>query len=137
VQERIQQGQQMLPTAIAALPAGEIRLTDADANAFFAANSASLAPLESLRVQFVPGQVQADVGIYGTRVRVISDIAVQDGRLRVVNPRIDGPLSYVLSMEDLIRPIEQQFNDQIIGQGQIVREARIEQGQLVVVVGQS
>jgi hypothetical protein len=134
IEQRVDEARQSLPTAIAAMPSGELVLSEAEANSFFAANSDQLAPIERLTVQFLPGQVQSDLRISGMQVRVISGLAVQDGRLRVVNPRLDGALGYLFDIEQIIQPIEQQFNDQLLSQGQTIRDARIEQGRLVVVV---
>jgi hypothetical protein len=131
---RVEQGQQVLPTALAALPSGELRLTEDQANAYFAANQQALEPIERLRVQFVPGQVIADVRVFGVDARVTSELAVRDGRLVVTNPRLDGALGLLISLEDLVRPVEQQINNQLVAQGQTIRDGRVEQGQIVVTI---
>jgi hypothetical protein len=136
LQERIEQGQQTLPTAIAALPSGELRLTEDQANAYFEANQQALEPIERLRVQFVPGQVIADVRVFGVDARVTSELAVRNGRLVVTNPRLDGALGLLISLEDLVRPVEQQINNQLLAQGQTIRDGRIEQGQIVVTIAE-
>lgn len=134
LQEQMQMAQQSLPTAIAAMPSGEVRLTQQEANAFLAANRAALQPVDNLTLQFVPCQVRSTVDIYGTTLNVVSGVAVQDGRLAVVEPQIEGVPGYVLSIEELIRPLEAQFNQQLLAQGRSLRGVRVEQGQMVVFV---
>jgi hypothetical protein len=134
LQEQMQAAQQSLPTAIAAMPPGEVRLTQQEANAFLAANRAALQPVDNLTLQFVPGRVRSTVDIYGTTLNVVSGVAVQDGWLTVVEPQIEGVPGYVLSIEEIIRPLEAQFNQQMRAQGRSLRAVRIEQGQMVVLV---
>jgi hypothetical protein len=134
VQERIQEAQRALPTAIAAVPAGEFYIPETEANAFFAANQAALDPIESLSVDFMPGQVQADMHIYGTRVQLTSGMVARDGRLELVDPRIDGALGYLFDVDEIVSPLETQINNQLLSQRQLVREARVEQDQLVLII---
>jgi hypothetical protein len=134
VQQGIDQARQNLPAVIAALPEGEIRINEQQANAFLQSNQSALDPVEPLAVQFVPGQVQADFALYGTQGRLSAGVAVQDGRVVVQNPRLDGPLGHLLAIEDVVRPIEAELNQQLRAQNQQVRAARIEQGQVIIVV---
>ena len=61
-QQQIEQGAaQVLPTAVAALPSGELRVTDEQANAYLAERADSLKPIESATVRFVPDEVQVDL----------------------------------------------------------------------------
>lgn len=133
--EQIEQGAQAaLPTAIAALPSGELRLTEAQANDYLAANAGSLGPIESATVRFVPGEVQADVRAMGTTSTIRTGLAVRDGRIIAVEPRIEGLLGQFISAADLTRSLEQQINDQLSVQGRRVTDVRVEQGEVVVVI---
>jgi hypothetical protein len=130
------QAQQTLPTAIAALPSGELRVTDAQANAYLAANMAALDPIEEVRVQFVPGQVHANVHVFGTVSQITAGMAVQDGRATLIDPQIDGPLATFVSIEEIVRPLERQINDLLRNQGQRLEAGRIEQGEVIVYIEQ-
>jgi hypothetical protein len=132
---QIEQGAQgALPTVVAALPSGELRISEAEANQYFASRAADLRPIESVQVRFVPGEVQADIGAMSTVSTARMGLAVQDGRIIALNPRIEGPLEQVVSLPDLTRALEQQFNDQLAAQGRRATDIRVEQGVLVVTI---
>lgn len=116
------------------LSSGSVRLTETQMNAYITANMASLEPVESLVIRLVPGQIQADVQVFGTQTRVVSGVTVQNGRVELVDPQMEGVLGLLVSMEDLTQPIEDQLNNQLLSQGYTIRDARIEQGQIVVLV---
>jgi hypothetical protein len=130
------QAQQSLPTAIAALPNGELRITDAQANAYLAANMEALDPIEGLQVQFVPGQVRADVRVFGLASQITAGLAVQDGQATLVDPQIDGPLGALVSIEEIVRPLEREINSLLRSQGQRLEAGRLEQGAIVVSIEQ-
>jgi hypothetical protein len=135
VQQQIEQGaQQALPTVVAVLPSGELRIAEDEANQYFAANAEQFRPVESIRVRFVPGEVQADIGALGTTSTARLGLAVQDGRIIAVNPRLSGPLDQVISLADLTAALEQQFNQQLSAQGRRATDVRVEQGVLVVTI---
>ena len=132
---QIQEGAQgTLPTIVAALPSGELRISEAEANQYFASQGEQLRPIESVNVRFVPGEVQADIGAMGTTSTARMGLAVQDGRIIALNPRIDGALGQVISLPDLTKALEQQFNDLLAQQGRRATDIRVEQGVLVVMI---
>src|SRR6185436_13754899 len=82
VGQQIEQGaQNALPTVVAALPSGKLRITDAEANQYFAAHADALKPIDSVKVRFVPGEAQADIQAMGTISTARMNLAVQDGRI--------------------------------------------------------
>jgi len=132
-QEQLEvQVEQVLPTAIAVLPRGELRVSDKQINAYIAANPGMLDPIEQATLHFVPGQVQVDLQVYGTTNQLSLGLQAQNGRIAVVNPRLDGPLALLVSFEDLIRTLEKQINAQFDTQGRAIQDIRIEQGQMIV-----
>jgi hypothetical protein len=135
VNQQIEQGAAaVLPTAVAALPSGELRITEEEANAYMAARIASLKPLDSATIHFVPNEVQADLRAIGTTSTARMGLAVQDGRIIAVNPQLDGPLGQVIALPDLTRSLEQQLNNQLAAQGRRVTNVRVEQGAIVVTI---
>jgi len=135
VGRQIEQGaQNALPTAVAALPSGELHISEADANQYLAAHADALKPIESVKVRFVPGEIQADIRAMNTTSTAHMGLAVQNGRIIGLNPRIDGPLDQVVSLTDLTQALEQQFNDQLAAQGRRATDVRIEQGELIVTI---
>ena len=121
-----------LPTAIAALPSGEVRITEAQANDFLASRADALKPIDSMTVHFVPGQVQADLRALGTTSTAKLGLAVANGRIVDVDPQLDGPLGRVVSLPSLSSALEQQLNDQLAIQGRTITAVRIEQGAIVI-----
>ncbi len=133
VQQQVDQAaQSTLPTAIAALPSGEVRVTEAQANEFLASRSDDFKPIESITVRFVPGQVQADLRALGTTSTAKLGLAVQDGRIVAVDPTMSGPLGQVVSLPSLTASLERQLNDQLAIQGRTITAVRVEQGAIVV-----
>jgi hypothetical protein len=134
-QQQIEQGAaQALPTALAALPSGELRVTDAQANAYLAERADSLRPIESATVRFVPDEVQVDLQAAGFSSTARMGLAVQNGRIIALDPQLDGPLSTFIALPDLTRALEQQLNDQLAAQGRRVTNVQVEQGALVVTI---
>lgn len=126
--------QDAIPTIVSALPSGELRVTEQQANDYITANAESLQPLESATIRFVPGEIQADLTAAGTTSTAAMGLAVQDGQIIAVNPRIDGLVGQFISAETLAGAFTQQINDQLATQGRRINDVRIEQGAIVVAV---
>jgi hypothetical protein len=122
-----------LPTVVAALPPGEIRIGEDQANQYLASRGA-FGPVESTTVRFVDNEVEADLRAFGTTSTARLGLAIQNGRIIAVNPRLDGPLGQVIALEDLTRSLENQLNDQLAAQGRRVTDVRVGAGELVLTV---
>lgn len=129
-----QAGQGGLPTVIAALPSGELRITEAQANEYLAAHANALRPIDSFTVRFVPGEIQTDIQAMGLTSSARIGVAVQNGRVIAVEPRLEGPLEQAISLGDLLRALEQQLNEQLIAQGRRATDVRVEQGAIIVTI---
>jgi hypothetical protein len=121
-----------LPTAIAALPTGELRITEAQANDYLASRASSLKPLDSVTVRFVPDEVQANLKALGTTSTATLGLAVQNNRIIAVNPQLEGPLGQFIALPELTRSLEKQLNDQLALQGRKITAVRVEQGAIVI-----
>jgi hypothetical protein len=134
-QQQVEQAAgQALPTVVAALPSGELRVSEEQANAYLAERADSLKPIDSATVRFVPDEVQVDLRAAGISSTARMGLAVQNGRIIAVEPRMDGPLGQLIALPDLARALEQQLNGQLAAEGRRVTEARVEQGALVVII---
>jgi hypothetical protein len=132
-QEQIEsQATQVLPDIVAALPPGEIVVTEQQANEYLAANPGSYAPLDAITVRIVPGEVQADLQAQGLNSRAAVGLEARDGQVVAVNPRLDGPLGLAISAEELARSLFDQLNRQLAAQGKSAQDVRVEQGRVVV-----
>lgn len=124
----------VLPGVVAALPKGEVVITEADANAYLAANPGAADPIDQLELRFLPGVIQADIQAFGMRDQLQAGLAVVDGRLTLINPQLEGALGLMISIGDILGPIEQRLNEELVVQNQRVSDARVEQGQIVLVI---
>lgn len=135
IDREIEQGARLaLPTVIAGLPSGELRITEAQANDYLTNQVGAIGPVESASVRFVPGEVQADLTALGTTNTARMGLAVQDGRVIAVNPQLDGMLAQFVSFEELAGSLQQQLNDELAAQGRRATDVRIEAGALVLTI---
>lgn len=121
-----------LPTVVAALPPGQLVISESDANSYIAQRPGAIAPLDSANLRFVPGRAEADVSAYGLSSVASIGLAAQDGRLVVTGANIDGPLALAISGDDLAQALATQLNGELARQNRYVDEVRIEQGQIVL-----
>lgn len=114
------------------LPSGEIIVTEEKLNGKITGRAASLGPIDRIVVRFVPGEVQVTLTVLGQDTIGTSQLTIKDGKVAAENPQISGALSLVISVADLVRPIEEELNSILDTAGRQVRAVRIEQGQIVV-----
>ena len=114
------------------LPSGEIVVTEEKLNGKIAGRAASLGPIDRIVVRFVPGVVQVTLTVLGQDTVGTSQLTIKDGKVAAENPQISGALSLVISVADLVRPIEEELNSILDTAGRQVRAVRIEQGLIVV-----
>lgn len=127
-----QQAGQVLPTVVAALPSGEVRVTEAQVNEFIATRS--LGPIDSANVRFVPGEVQVELSALGVSGTAHMGLVAQNGRVKVTNPQIDGILGQFISLGDLTSGIEDQLNNQLAAQDRAITNVQVKEGVVVVEV---
>jgi hypothetical protein len=133
VGQQIEQGAQAgLPTVVAGLPSGELRVTEQQANGFLASRASSMRPIDGVQVHFVPGELQASISALGTTSTFRSGLAVQGGRIVATDPQVSGMLNQVINVQDLTRSLENQLNAQLDAQGRRVSGVQINQGEMVV-----
>jgi hypothetical protein len=124
----------VLPTLVAALPAGEIQITEAQANDYLLANIDRFNPIEAITLRFTPGLIEADMRALGSTSTARMGAELQNGQIIATNSSIDGPLANLVDLQDLVQPLQQQLNEELAAQGRSVTDVRIEQGVLVFVV---
>jgi glucose/arabinose dehydrogenase len=128
-----EQADAALPGAVAALPPGELVVTEEEVNGYIATQPEMIAPLDSASLRFVPGQAVIAISAYGMHSIATVSLAAQGGRLVVTDVAIDNPLGLMISGDDLARPLAERLNAELATQGRSVEELRIEEGQLVLV----
>lgn len=128
------EGAGVLPTLVAALPAGEMRISEQEINAYLQAHADMLAPIEQATVRLVSGGLEVDIRAFGLDGTAHMGVALQNGRVIALDPRLDGPLGRMVSLGDLLTPVEQRLNELLEAQGRRVADLRIEPGELIVTV---
>lgn len=124
----------LLPTLVAALPAGEMRINEQEINAYLQTNADLLAPIEQATVRLVSGGLEVDLRAFGLNGTARMGVALQNGRIIALDPRLDGPLGRLISPGDLLAPVEQRLNELLEAQGRRVTDLRIEPGEMIVTV---
>ena len=123
----------LLPSAIAALPTGEVVVKADQLNALIAAHPTAIAPLERATLRFTKGSAVATVAASGLTGTATISLAAQDGRLVVTSASIAGPLAFLVSADTLTKTLTDRFNAELAAQGRRIDDLRIEEGQLVLV----
>lgn len=128
------EGGGVLPTMVAALPSGEMRISEQEINAYLLAHADVLAPIEQATVRLVSGGLEVDIRAFGLDGTARMGVALQNGRVIALDPRLDGPLGRLVSLGEVLAPIEQRLNELLEAQGRRVSDLRIEPGEVIVTV---
>ncbi len=107
---------------------------EADANQWVEEHRSELQGIDSVRFRFVPGQVEADVTVAGVTSTAYAGIAVANGRVVAVNPRLDPPLGLVVDVQPFVVLIEDRLNSDLASTGRTVTGAEVQQGQIVITI---
>lgn len=121
------------PAPQAAEPAS-FTVTEVDANQWVEDHRSELQGVDSVRFRFVPGQVQADLNVAGVTSTAYAGIAVDNGRVVAVDPRLDPPLGLVVDVQPFVTLIENRLNSDLATTGRTVTGAEIQQGQIVITI---
>ncbi len=90
-------------------PSGRLRITEAEINERLASYGQSFDPVENPRVQIRAGEISVGFDLYGSRSTYRGDLAVRNGRLVVVDARVDGPAGRFLEEDAFADILEGQF----------------------------
>jgi len=90
-------------------------------------------PVESVSVRLVSDRVIASVRAYGVTSVVSSGITVQDGRLVMIDPRLEGPLAAMLSVRELTEVLNERLNAEFVRQGRQIVAVHVDNGTLTIV----
>lgn len=123
----------VIPDAVAALPPGEIVVSEADVNGFLAARPDAIAPLDSATMRFTGGLAVAEIAAYGMSSTASVGLTAQDGKLLVTSTRIDGPLALVISGDELAQTLADRLNAELATQNRRIEAVRVEEGQIVLI----
>ncbi|HYF65237.1 MAG TPA: hypothetical protein VD886_20585 [Herpetosiphonaceae bacterium] len=113
---------------------GQVVILESEVNDYLSANPQELAPLDSASVQFMSGEMRATISAYGAGGTAYAGIAVADGQVVVVNPRIEGPLGFLIDANQLAQALQSRLNSQLTANGQRIGAIEVQPGQIVATV---
>jgi hypothetical protein len=111
-----------------------VTVTEEEANSYVAGYQSRLAEVDSIRVRFVPGRVQADLTVRGFTSTATTEPVVQNGQLVATNTSLGQPLGSFLSIDPLMQALLDRINGEVTAQGRTITSVQIEQGQAVITV---
>lgn len=131
--EALQESLEQVPVPFD-IPPGTVTVTEEEANSYVAAYQSRLAEVDSIRVRFVPGQIQADLTVRGFTGTATTTPVVQNGQLVATDTSLGQPLGSFLSIDPLMQALLDRINGEVAAQGRTITSVQIEQGQAVVTV---
>lgn len=93
------------------LPTGELKVTEADVNRRFRENIGDFRQVSDSEFNIDPDGVALAVDLLGIRSIYRGGVAVENGRIVITNPEVDGAAGQVLPAEDVADVIEDILND--------------------------
>lgn len=93
------------------LPTGEIVVTEADVNQRIQENIGDFQQVSDPSFNITPDGVSLTVDLLGTSSTYQGGVIVEDGRLVVTDPEVDGAAGQVLPAEDVAGFVEDLLND--------------------------
>jgi hypothetical protein len=88
---------------------GQIVLTEEEINRDIASYAAAYDPIKNVKVTMRPGELKITFELYGVSSNYRGDLAVDDGRIVVVDPKVSGPAGQLLDARDVAELLEAQL----------------------------
>lgn len=121
-----------LPALLAALPAGQVTVSEAEINGYLTDVQATL-PVDAINVRLRDGRAIVTIQAYGVTSVVSSGVMVRDGELILLDPQVEGPLAMLISASDLLTVLHERLNAELNRQNRQIVDARITDGYLSIV----
>ncbi|MEF3274777.1 MAG: hypothetical protein K6356_10360 [Chloroflexus sp.] len=121
-----------VPALVAALPVGEVIISEDEINRYLVGIETIL-PVEEASVQLVADRVIITVRAYGVTSIASSGLAVHEGQIVALDPQIEGILATLIAASDLVAELNDRINAELSRQGRQIVTARIEDGLLTIV----
>lgn len=131
--EALRESLQQVPINVT-VPAGELRITEEQANGYLTNYRQRLTGIDDLQVRFVPDEVQADITVRGISSTAYARPEVRNGQIVAADQRLGPPLGLILSMDDLLGAFQERINAEIAAQGRSVTDITIEQGIAIITI---
>lgn len=116
-------------------PEGEqLVVTEDDLNARIAEHAEKLGPLDSATVEITPGELTLETSAFGVNGSYHGDVVARDGQIVVTNGTVDGPLGWVMPVDQIEDALNQSARSALSQSGAAVTGVSLEQGKMVVTV---
>ena len=113
---------------------GSFVIAEGDANQWLENNRQALRGVDDIRLRFTPGEVQADLTVGGVTSTARAGVQAADGRVEVVNPRLDPPLGLIVDVAPFAALVQERLNTDIAETGHTVTGVTVEQGQVIITI---
>ncbi|HKG25338.1 MAG TPA: hypothetical protein VKB09_06795 [Thermomicrobiales bacterium] len=89
--------------------AGTVTLTEEEINREIGRYAGSYDPVKNVQVRITPDELRVGFDLYGVTSTYRGGVAVENGRIVVVDPELSGPAAQFLSAQDVAGILETQF----------------------------
>lgn len=114
------------------LPTGELVVTEEDVNRRLRENIGDFRQVSDPRFTIDPNGVALTVDVLRTRSTYRGGVAVEDGRLVVTNPEVDGAAGQVLPADDVAGFVEDLLNDLQVRSDVEFTSVELRNGEMVI-----
>lgn len=97
--------------------AGTVVITETDINRGLRARADEFDPVEDPRVQIRRNGIEATFSIYGFEGTLNGTLAVENGRIVIRNPELEGPADRVIDVGNIADDAENALNDLLVRNG--------------------
>lgn len=115
-----------------ALPSGELRVSEDEANAYLADYRSLLPGIDDIHVEFVAGEIQATLNVSGFQSTLRLTPTVRDGRIVADGAELGQPLGSFLSIDGLLGALTDRINADLGAQGRRITGLTVIDGVAVV-----
>ena len=98
-------------TVIPDVSAGTVVVTEQEISRAIRANRDDLQPVENLRVQIRRTGIEATFSVYGVSGSLTGSVQVQNGRIVIVDPHLNGAVGRMIAVDHIARDAERAIND--------------------------
>ncbi len=112
----------------------QLVVTEDDLNARIAEQAGKLGPIDKATVEITPGELTLETTAMGVTGRYHGQVVAQDGQIFVTNGTVDGPLGWVMPVDQIEAALNDTARSALAKSGAAVTGVSLEQGKMLVSV---
>ncbi len=101
-------------------------------NEYLDAGSAWFDPLDNLKLTLTDNQVKASFQLYGLSGNFTAGLTVQDGVIRLINPKTSGAGGRLIKTDQIARAIEDEIRTFVRGEGRPIANVSVTNGSITI-----